>query len=166
MAYWSTYSCTTACCSSAAMSTECHLEQQIWAEAQAFRCSSQLHGPLVPGIVVSRQSRQHNIRATGRRWASDELLSVHHSCFKAHTSLCVALQSVELQRLGIDNIPGQDGARIVHLNPIEPPTQRKFCSNVVRTAKCGSACPASAADQCSALLICSGCHAVACVPLR
>lgn len=50
-------------------------------------------------------------------------------------NLLVWLQSVELQRLGIDNIPGQDGARVVHLNAVEGATKRKFCTNAVHTAK-------------------------------
>jgi hypothetical protein len=49
-----------------------------------------------------------------------------------------AVQSVELQRLGIENIPGQDSARVVHLNPPEGAVERKFSSNIVRTAKCAA----------------------------
>lgn len=50
----------------------------------------------------------------------------------------MCMQSMELQRLGIENIPGQESARIVHLNPPEGAVHRTFGSNVVRTAKCGA----------------------------
>ena len=50
--------------------------------------------------------------------------------------LYVSTQSVELQQLGIENIPGQASARVVHLNGPEGAVKRNYSSNVVRTAKC------------------------------
>ena len=46
-----------------------------------------------------------------------------------------AAQSMELQRLGIENIPGQESARVVHLNPPEGAVDRSYSSNSVHTAK-------------------------------
>lgn len=46
---------------------------------------------------------------------------------------------MELQQLGIENIPGQESARIVHLNPPQGAVHRNYSSNVVRTAKCAPA---------------------------
>jgi len=57
------------------------------------------------------------------------------SFFKHAKRRLSAAQSVELQRLGIENLPGQDSARVVHLNPVEAATPRKFGSNAVHTAK-------------------------------
>ena len=42
---------------------------------------------------------------------------------------------MELQRLGIENIPGQESARVVHLNPPEGAVDRSYSSNSVHTAK-------------------------------
>ena len=52
-----------------------------------------------------------------------------------HASVRTAVQSMELQRLGIENIPGQESARVVHLNPPEGAVDRSYSSNSVHTAK-------------------------------
>ena len=58
----------------------------------------------------------------------------------AQHTIHYAAQSMELQRLGIENIPGQESARVVHLNPPEGAVKRTYSSNAVHTAKCVFAC--------------------------